>query len=330
MRSSRAAETAPASSDADVAPVREADIRQDPLSQGLVVVARGRQNRPNLPNANSCPFCPGGLEAPEPYEVRWFKNRWPPLPDDRCEVVLFSPEHSQSLGSLSPPQLGLVVSLWTERTEALGARADVDYVLVFENRGSDVGATISHPHGQIYSFGFVPPVPLVELREPSCAICDELDGKGAPGASHPGRVVASSGGWQAWTVWAPSYPYELLIAPEQHLADLAEARPGHDGLVAVLKAALTALDGLFSAPMPYMLWCHQRPTDGSVWPTAHVHFHIAPTRRDSGVARYVASGELGSGVMFNPVDPEDAARRLKDLVPHRPPNDPEGPQDSVR
>lgn len=277
-------------------------------------MARGRQDRPNLPSASSCPFCPGGLEAPEPYEVRWFKNRWPPLPDDRCEIVLFSPEHAQSLGSLSRRQLRLVVSLWAERTEVLGARTDVDYVLVFENRGSGVGATIPHPHGQIYAFNYVPPVPLAELLEPSCAICDELDGKGATGVSHPSRVVASAKGWQAWTVWAPSFPYELLIAPEQHVGDLAGSRPTYRGLVTVLKDALSALDALFSEPMPYMLWCHQRPTDGGIWPTAHLHFHVAPTRRDKGVARYVASGELGSGVMFNPVDPEDAAARLRELV----------------
>jgi UDPglucose--hexose-1-phosphate uridylyltransferase len=304
----------PAGVPSPAGPLEEADSRQDPLSHELVIVARGRQDRPNLPSADQCPFCPGGLEAPEDYAVRWFKNRWPPLPDDRCEIVLFSPEHSQSLGSLSPHQLGLVVSLWAQRTEALGARADVDYVLVFENRGREVGATISHPHGQIYSFAYVPPVPLVELRSPSCAICDELSGQGGPGTSHSGRVVVAEKGWQAWTVWAPSYPYELLIAPEQHVGDLAEARPSQEGLVAVLKKALTALDELFSEPMPYMLWCHQRPTDGGDWPTAHLHFHIAPTRRDKGVARYVASGELGSGVMFNPVDPEDAARRLEGHV----------------
>jgi UDPglucose--hexose-1-phosphate uridylyltransferase len=291
-----------------------ADTRQDPLSKALVVVARGRQDRPNLPSADFCPFCPGGLEAPDKYEVRWFNNRWPPLPGDLCEVVLFSPEHDQSLGSLSPHQLGLVVLLWAERTEILGARPDVDYVLIFENRGREVGATISHPHGQIYSFGYVPPVPSAELRASSCAICDELEGKGPAGVSHRRRVVASSKGWRAWTVFAPSYPYELLIAPKQHVGDLPEASPSHEGLVKVLKKTLTALDALFDEPMPYMLWCHQRPTDGGDWPTAHLHFHIAPTRRDKGVARFVASGELGSGVMFNPVDPEDAARRLKGHV----------------
>ncbi|HXW79190.1 MAG TPA: hypothetical protein VEJ84_06805 [Acidimicrobiales bacterium] len=293
--------------------LESADCRVDPLSKAMVVVASRRQNRPNLPNAD-CPFCPGGLEAPDDYEVRWFKNRWPPLPDDRCEVVLFSADHSQSLGSLGPQQLGLVVSLWTERTEALGSRSDVGYVLVFENRGTSVGATITHPHGQIYSFAQVPPVPLVELRSSRCAICDELSGRGEVGASHSRRVVASGKGWRAWTVWAPSYPFELLIAPEEHLADLTAASSSQEGLVAVLKKSLSALDALFDEPMPYMLWCHQRPTGGGFWPTAHLHFHVAPTRRDKGVARYVASGELGSGVMFNPVDPDDAASRLSALV----------------
>jgi UDPglucose--hexose-1-phosphate uridylyltransferase len=284
------------------------------LSHVPVVIARGRQDRPNLPASDKCPFCPGGLEAPEKYQVRWFKNRWPPLEDGRCEVVLFSPEHAQSLGSLDPEQLERVIDLWTERTEALGSRADVAYVLVFENRGKDVGATISHPHGQIYAFAEVPPVPLAELEAPTCAICDELSGQGAEGCSHDLRLVTSEGGWQAWTVWAPSYPFEMLVAPTEHLPDLAATRPVRGGLIAVLKKALSALDELFGEPMPYTLWCHQRPTDGQAWPMAHVHFHIAPIRRDKGVARYVASGELGSGVMFNPVDPDEAASRLREAI----------------
>ena len=86
------------------------------------------------------------------------------------------------------------------------------------------------------------------------------------------------------------------------------------GAPTAVSGRLASLDALFSSPMPYMLWCHQRPTDGKSWPTAHLHFHVAPTRRDEGVARYVASGELGSGVMFNPVDPEEAAARLRSLV----------------
>lgn len=288
-------------------------MRVDPLSGTPVILVRARQERPNLPGTITpaeCPFCPGGLEAPEPYTVRWFDNRWPPLPDGRAEIVLFSPEHDQSLGSLPQGQMLAVIELWTERTVALGSRDDVDYVILFENRGAEVGATIPHPHGQIYAFDFVPPVVAGELESGQCAICEELSGKGTAGPSHAGRVVAQSGGWQAWAVWAPSYPFELLFAPEEHAGDLATAQ-GHEGLAEVLRAGLSALDLLFGEQMPYMLWCHQKPTDGKEWPSAHLHFHVAPTHRAKGVTRYVASGELGTGIMFNPVDPDDAASRLR-------------------
>ena len=65
------------------------------------------------------------------------------------------------------------------------------------------------------------------------------------------------------------------------------------------------------APMPYMLWWHQRPTDGGAWPNAHVHAHVAPLLRSPGTPRFVAAGELGSGVFFNPVDPAAAAEALR-------------------
>ena len=64
--------------------------------------------------------------------------------------------------------------------------------------------------------------------------------------------------------------------------------------------------------MPYMLWFHQRPTDGGAWPEAHVHLHIAPLYRSPGTQRFVAAAELGAGIFFNPVRPEDAATALRD------------------
>ncbi len=59
-------------------------MRRDALTGTTVVINTNRQRRPNLPSTG-CPFCPGGLEAPEPYVTRWFKNRWPALPDGRAE-----------------------------------------------------------------------------------------------------------------------------------------------------------------------------------------------------------------------------------------------------
>ena len=46
---------------------------------------------------------------------------------------------------------------------------------VFENRGVEVGVTLHHPHGQIYGYPFMPPVPALELaadaRLDGCAVC---------------------------------------------------------------------------------------------------------------------------------------------------------------
>jgi UDPglucose--hexose-1-phosphate uridylyltransferase len=272
----------------------------DPLSKRHVVIAGHRQARPNLPPSGGCPFCVGGLEAPSPYSVRTFVNRWPPLTDGRAEVVLYTSDHDASFGSLDLDHAERVVDEWAARTTALGERDDVGYVLVFENRGAAVGATIDHPHGQIYAFAEVPDAPARELDGP-CALCDDDVG---------GRLVTAVGGWRAYVPAAAEWPYELRLAPAHHAGSLADTDRG--ALAAVLVDALARLDRLFAPdPMPYMLWIHQRPTDGGAWPTAHVHVHIAPLFRSPGTPRFVAAGELGSGVYFNPVAPEDAATHLR-------------------
>ena len=284
------------------------DYRIDPLTGAAVVVAERRQERPTLPDTG-CPFCPGGLEAPEPYQVRWFVNRWPSMPDDRCEIVLYTPSHEASFASLGVEGAARVVELWADRTSALGARPDVDYVLVFENRGPEVGATIAHPHGQIYALDRVPSAPATELAAGACAFCQPRDD------GEDDLVVVERDGWRAEVPWAAAWPFELRVSPAAHLPDLPSARAeaGVHVLAAVLVDALARLDQLFGSPAPYMLWFHQRPTDGRPWPNAHLHAHVAPLWRAPRVVRYVAAGELGSGTFFNPVAPEQAAARLRDM-----------------
>lgn len=279
------------------------ELRFDRLTRTPAVIIGGRQSRPNRPEG--CPFCPGGLEAPDEYVTRHFPNRWPPLPDGRAEVLLYAPEHGVAMWQLGAGGVRRVIDLWVERTAALGARGDAAYVLLFENRGPEVGATIDHPHGQVYAFSDVPPVPLRELTAHACALCAEV----------PSRYeVSGCGQWRAWCPEASAHPYELRIAPSDHVQSLPHVTEAdRDDLAVVLVDALARLDQLFEAPMPYMLFWHQRPTDDGDWPLAHVHCHIAPYFRAPGVGRYVAAGEVGSGVYFNPVPPEDAAARLRAL-----------------
>lgn len=282
------------------------ELRHDALTGALVAVNAERQTRPNRPPDEHCPFCVGGLEAPEPYDVRAFVNRWPSFPDDCCEIVLYTSEHDATFSSLGLDGATRVIDVWAERSAALGARSDVQYVLVFENRGEEVGATVAHPHGQIYAYPIVPPRPAEELLTASCALCAE-----APGD----RLINERDGWRAWVPFASVYPYGVVVAPVEHEPDLPTLSPAsRRGLAGMLIDVLRRLDLLWERPMPYMLWIHQRPFDGGEWPTAHLHVEIAVPQRSPGVTRFIAAGELGSGVFVNPVVPEAAAAQLRGVT----------------
>ncbi len=312
------------------------ELRFDPLTGDWVNIVGHRQHRPNLPT-DGCPFCVGGLEAPEAYDTRWFPNRWPALePGDpidiavaeaagittlpgrgAAEVVLYSPVHEGSLGSLGVPQIRKVVDLWAERTAALYARPEVEYVLVFESRGPEVGATIHHPHGQIYAYPFVPPSPAAERArsaEHGDVIAAEIERELADGT----RVVADDGDWVAWVPFASAYPYGLRVAPRTRVARLDHLdERGRIGLATILHDVLGRYDRLWrddpsaSAIFPYLMWFHQGPS--TVDDTDHLHLHLAPPQRSAGVARFIAAGEVGSGTLSNPVVPEAAAAMLRSV-----------------
>ena len=280
----------------------DVDVRVDVLTGARTFVVDSRQDRPNLPLAG-CPFCPGGLEAPTDYDVRWFANRWPAMPDERCEVILYTPQHDATFWSLGVAGARKVVDLWAERSAALGARPDVDYVLVFENRGAAVGATIPHPHGQIYAFDFVPELPERELL------------RGSPLDDPGDRLVAARDDWRAWVPEAATFPYAVRLAPGEPVPDLPSlGDASREAFAALLIDVLERLDRLFKSETPYMLWIHQRPFDGGEWPGARLHVEVVTPWRAPGVPRYVAAGELGSGAFFNPVAPEAAAQALREAI----------------
>jgi UDPglucose--hexose-1-phosphate uridylyltransferase len=267
--------------------------------------------------------------------VRAFPNRWPPLvagpeidlpstaaadghrhaaPRGAAEVVLFSPDHTASLATMGVDAVARVIDLWVERTAALLARPEIEYVLVFENRGAAVGSTIHHPHGQIYGYGFVPATPAREMAASAggeCAICAELAVETGAGR----RIVYDDGNWVAWVPYASAYSYGLRLAPRAHVGGLPDLdADGRRALATILSDVLGRYDRLWDAPpadgpFPYLMWFHQAPAhhDGEY----HLHGHIAPPRRAPGVLRFVASGELGGGLLANPVLPERAADELR-------------------
>ena len=197
-----------------------------------------------------------------------------------------------------------VVYLWADRTDELGSRNDVDYVLVFENRGAEVGATIAHPHGQIYAYDHVPSRQARRLAA------------GWHPDRQPGeRMVVDHGRWTAWVPHAPTFPVAIQVAPVEPLHDLPSmCDADRSALAAILVDVLARLDRLYDQALPYMMWLNQRPTvtDGA-FADAWFNIEIVSPWRSAGVQRFIAAAEVASEEYFNPVIPEDLAERLRDL-----------------
>ena len=276
--------------------------RLDPHSGARVHIVAVRQNRPNLPSSE-CPFCVGGLESPEPYDVKSFANRWPALETGACEVVLYSSQHDATFASLGSSGIRNVIDLWAERTTQLQQQNDVDYVLIFENRGAEVGATISHPHGQIYAFDHVP------RRQHSI-----LQSQWKPDPQPADRLVINGDHFVAYAQYAAIHPVSLVVAPHQQVSLLSQLGDElRDELASILHKTFVALDQLFDAPLPYMMWITQAPAK-TQYDNAWLNIEIVSPWRAKGVQRYIAAAEVSTEEYFNPVDPADIAQRLRTLV----------------
>ena len=284
-------------------PASSGDVRRDPYTGTTTYVVGSRQTRPShsaSTPSSQCPFCPGGLEAPETYTTKWFPNRWPAMPDDRCEVLLYTPEHEATFADIGVPGVRRIVDLWSDRTAALGERSDVDYVLVFENRGAEVGATISHPHCQIYAYDHIP------IRPRSM-----FESGWVPDTSAD-RSVAETDFWSAYVPHAAAYPVAVTIAPKERRGDLCQLDESErDDLSLAIVDVFSRLDRLFDDVLPTMMWINQRPSNGE-FENAWMSIEIVSPWRARGLSRYIAAAEIGGGEYFLPLVPESVASSLRE------------------
>jgi UDPglucose--hexose-1-phosphate uridylyltransferase len=294
-----------------------------------VTVAPWRQDRTYHPTAAECPLCPtrpGGIETEIPlpdYHIAVFENRFPAYTGEqgRCEVVCYTPDHDSSLGAQPLEQVRDLVEVWQDRLGDLGRLPGVKYVYIFENRGEEIGVTLSHPHGQIYAYPFIPPLVEKELeasaahfdRTGRCLYCDVLGGE-----SGGERLVAADELWLAFVPAFARWPYEVHLAPRAHrgdLLDLTEAEAG--SMAVVLKTLLQKYDNLFGRPLPYVMAMHQRPP-GRGRRHYHLHLEFYPPNRTADKLKYLAGSELGAGAFIVDVPAEQTAARLREVEPRAP------------
>ncbi|MDQ6894470.1 MAG: galactose-1-phosphate uridylyltransferase [Acidobacteriota bacterium] len=318
-------------------------LRWHSLRGEWVAYATHRQNRTFLPPPEYNPLAPT-TDPAHPTEVPagdWdaavFENLFPTLAptshdppaeivptrpgNGACEVVVYTQDPKSSLGALPLSHLELLLDVWADRYRVLGARKEVRYVFPFENRGVEVGVTLSHPHGQIYAYPFVPPLPARELdlqrahrdRTGRGLIEETLDAEIADGR----RVLYSGDHAAAWVPVFARYAYEVWVAPRRaagSLADLSDAE--RSDFARALKSVLLRYDGLWSRPFPYVMVFHQAPTDGEPHPEAHVHIEFYPPLRMLDRLKYLAGSELGAGAFTADTLPEEKAEELRRVEVH--------------
>ena len=308
----------------------ESHLRWHPLRQEWVCYAAHRQNRTFKPPLAYCPFCPTRTkdvptEIPcSDFEVAVFENRFSAFALEaqqtpelsiasapaigQCEIVVYSPFHEGSLGSLSLRQVELIVRVWNDRYQDLMARESIQFVMPFENRGEEVGVSLHHPHGQIYAFSYIPPV-VAKMQEAfrEKPVLQEL--RQTMGREY---YIFNDRAVFAFVPPFQRYPYEVWITTHEFHSGLwAFSEAEIQSLASTLGKVVRLYDRLFNRPCPYIMLLYAAPKGEQ----KHFQFHIQflPVLRAADKLKYLAGCETGAGTFLADLLPEATAAQLRRL-----------------
>ncbi len=314
-----------------------------PESFAQVPAQQALAERPPGP-PDDCPFCPGheGMTPPEllaydgpfrepdtpGWKVRVVPNKYPALTAEGNleprptgiyqqfdgvgfhEVIIHSPDHWRSLGELDREQVALFLEACRERYLERGRDSRVKYMHLIENHGRSAGASIEHPHSQLFGLPLVPPVledELAGMRRwsaehggcPVCAMLVEEDRAGE-------RSVCESDHFFAFAPFASRVPFETWVVPREHCAHFPELPDDAlEDLAGLLSHTMGRLHRGLNDP-PYNLMLHSAPSDGGLYPEFHWHIEVWPK------LSLPAGFEWGTGIMVNTALPEESAAFLRE------------------
>ena len=323
------------------------ELRWNPVLEEWVITATQRQDRTFFPPPDYDPLAPtkpGGFPTEIPtstYEIVVFENKFPSLRRNPmtpsvegteltpvapsqgiCEVVCYTPELNTELAALPLRKVEELVYVWADRFEALSAHDYIKYVFMFENKGREIGVTLAHPHGQIYAYPYVPPIPAKELEAArkhfektgrdllGDVLAQELqDGR---------RIVAENAHFVAFVPFFARYPYEVHILPRAVRPAIVDFNDEEkSALAAMMKVVMEKYNNLWNRSMPYIMLMHQRPSDADSEQYRYYRFHIEfyPPYRTPEKLKYLAGSEAGAGAYINDTHAEVTAQTLRETLP---------------
>ena len=233
-----------------------------------------------------------------------------------CRVICFSPRHDLTLPEMAAADIVKVINVWADQITELGAR--YRWVQVFENKGSMMGCSNPHPHGQIWAGNFLPR--LVEPEDisqksylaerGSVVLLDYVREE----LAQPTRVIDQNEHWVMVVPYWATWPYELLLLPRRHVLRLPDLTPDERRALAdILKLSLTRYDNLFETSFPYSMGWHGAPLDAANYDHWQLHAHFyPPLLRSATVKKFMVGYEMLAEAQRD-LTPEQAALKLQAL-----------------
>jgi UDPglucose--hexose-1-phosphate uridylyltransferase len=313
-----------------------ADMRQDVLTGDWISIAASRQNRVFLPPDDRDPLAPQSpgnpSEVPSQYDVAVFENRSPSFGPSlgeadttgigfgrtvpsygRCEVVSFSSFTTGSLATQNVSRVRTVIEAWANRTAALSALPGIRQVFPFENRGTEIGVTLHHPHGQIYAYPYVTPRTQRTLSAAQ-NVGGDLFAKVLENEQVGERVVLRGEHWTAFVPFAARWPLEVHLLPHRPVADFAETDEAErEELAPLYRRLLRSIDAIDGTPTPYIAAWHQAPV-GVRGEQLRLHLELTSPRRGPDRLKYLAGSESAMGAWIGDVPPEQQAETLREAM----------------
>jgi UDPglucose--hexose-1-phosphate uridylyltransferase len=317
-------------------------MRLDSLTGDWISIAAARNTRAFLPPTHLCPLCPSTQanlsEIPDVFDVAVFENKSPSFGPDllenddqnftvmptlelgstrasvgRCEVIVFSPEHSGSLAEQSVLRVRTIIDAMANRTSELASMPGVRQVFPFENRGQEIGVTLHHPHGQIYAYPYVTPR-TNKLLASIDSYGPQLFADTLAFEQNSERVLIRGEHFTAYVPFAGRWPIEIHMLPHRHVQNLAQLNEDErQELASVYLRLLTGLDRLYEKPTPYIAAWHQAPlVDGGE--NVRLQLQITSPRRAEDKFKFLAGSESAMGAFIGDILPETAAEMLRKVI----------------
>lgn len=231
-------------------------------------------------------------------------------------VICFSPDHSKTLPQLSVSEITEVVKTWQRQCQELGKT--YQWVQVFENKGSIMGCSNPHPHGQIWSQQQLPT--LVNKKQSALSsyyqkynsnlLLDYAQREADLGE----RVVVKNDDWLVVVPYWAGWPFETLLLPRFTITRMTDLTVEQQrSLADAIKQITIKYDNLFNCSFPYSMGWHGAPYDGETHPewTLHASF-FPPLLRSATVRKFMVGYEMMAESQRD-LTAEQAAQRLRDV-----------------